>query len=281
MKTALIAVLAALAFSTCFLDLDDGEAYNARLRQDAPLQGEELIEADIEVAVGTLQIEAGSPSQSYDLDLQYNGAFEPRVQYERDGGKARLEVALEGKARSVRNLKTQLNLRLNPDVPLALQTHSGVGDSEIDLSGMSVRSLNLESGVGETRVSMLSPNRTVCEELEIRSGIGALEVTGLGNFGFKTFRFHGGIGGSELDFSGAWQHSGEVEIEVGIGGVEIRLPRSVGAEIRAPANFLSGLNLQDFTKRGNTYYSKNIDRVDKIIRFRIKTGVGGVDVGWM
>ncbi|MDA2926878.1 toast rack family protein [Acidobacteria bacterium AH-259-G07] len=285
MRKSLV-VSALMLFSSCVLWWDgwDGEEHLVTYQQSEPVQDEELIEAEVELNVGTLQIEAGEPSHVYELDLEYNErAFEPRVQYEREGRVGRFRFELSGEGKWTRRVgKTRLNLRLNPQIPLRLKGRTGVGESEIDLSGMKVERLRLESGVGETKLSMLDPNQTTCESLVIRCGVGALEVTGLGNFAFKDFQFQGGVGGSTLDFSGDWDHVGQVEIEMGVGGVEILLPRHIGAEVRFSKSFLSGLSLSGFEKKSkDTYVSDNMDRVDKVLHLRIRAGIGGVEIRWL
>lgn len=278
---AMVAALAGL--SACMLDLDElGEARYANFTRSEPAGDEEGMDAEVSLRVGTLTITPGSPDRAYEVDLQYNErAFEPRLQFTRRQGRAHFEFELEG-GKSVRRVgKTNLHVQFNPQKPLRLEARMGVGKCHIDLSGMKVESLLLESGVGEAGLTVLSPTGTVCDEARIRSGVGGTEVLGLGNLGFRTFRFQGGVGGSTLDFSGSWEHVGEVEIEVGVGGVEIRIPRDIGAEIHVSKSFLSGLEITGFRKEGNTYLSENLDRVAKVVRFRISAGIGGVEIRWI
>lgn len=245
-------------------------------------QGEESLEVRLDLKVGILEIQPGDRVETYNLSAYYNeAAFEPKVDFQREGGKARLDFEMSGEGKSARRIrKTRVNLKLNPAVPISLETRTGVGETEIDLSGMQIAELRLHSGVGETSLAMLSPNPTRCQNLEIHSGVGALDVKGLGNFGFERMLFEGGVGGSQLDFSGNWDRVGQVDLRVGVGGLEIHLPRDVGAEIHSTHSFLSDLDLSDFRKEGNVYYSNNLERVEKRIRLNITAGIGGVKVRW-
>lgn len=260
-----------------------GEVDFVRFERSEPLGEEQSLDARVEVKVGRLEVEPGPADQLYQIEVHYNQrAFTPQLDVQREGTGARLEFELTGEGSSFAGLdETRINLRLNPNLPVQLETRSGVGESNVDLSGMEVRSVLLQSGVGEHKLSMLTPNRTICDRIEIISGVGALEVVGLGNFAFKELRFRGGVGGSSLDFSGAWNEVGQVEIEVGVGGVEILLPRHLGAEIRVSKSFLTGYDLSGFTQKGDTYYSDNLERVEKVVRFRIRAGIGGVEVKWI
>jgi hypothetical protein len=284
MYRCLAVLLSGWLLCSCVVsDWDERESRRASLSKVEPSQNEELLEADISLPVGTLEIEAGTSANLYEIDLEYNErSFRPDIDFRRSGAKAELRFRLSGEGRSSRKVgKNRLTLRLNPNVALVLRTRTGVGESQIDLGGMSVRELDLENGVGETALTMLSPNRITCDEVQIRNGVGALDMTGLGNLGFQRLRFQGGVGGSNLDFSGDWKEEADVEVEVGVGGVKLRLPRSVGAEVRAGRSFLSGVDLPEFEKRGDKYYSYNLSRVSKVVRFRVQAGIGGVEWDWL
>jgi len=247
------------------------------------MAGEELLEVDVDVPVGKLEIEAGTGGNLYEFDLDYNeNAFTPEVEFQKRGNTGVLRFRLNGEGKHVRRMgKNRLNLRLNPDVPIVLRAKSGVGESQIDLGGMRIRELDIENGVGETSISMLEPNRISCDRVDIQNGVGSLKMTGLGNLASKQLKFQGGVGGSELDFSGDWREEGDIDIEVGVGGVELRMPRSVGAEVKANRTFMSGVDLPEFEKRGDTYISYNVDRVSKVLRLRIEAGIGGVELRWL
>jgi len=271
-----------LLLSSCGIE-EAVEGNLATMQKSEPLGNEELLEAEIDLPVGTLEIEAGPASNLYECELEYNErAFSPELDVHRRGNTAVLHFRLNGEGKGTRRMgKTRLTLRLNPSVPVVLRTKNGVGESRIDLENLRVRELRIENGVGETQVSMLSPNQTTCERVDISNGVGALKMTGLGNLAFRQLRFQGGVGGSELDFSGEWREEGEINIDVGVGGVELTVPRSVGAEVQASKSFLSGVNLPDFEKRGDTYISNNMERVNKVIRLRVNAGIGGVDLKWL
>ncbi len=274
----------AAAGCTAVLDgmADEGNVVTKQYSE--PAAGEEVLRADVDLKVGDLQVSPGSPDRIYELELRYNEQlFRPAVDFRRDGKEADLTIGFESEGRSSfrRMSENLIRLKVSPEAALDLNANTGVGSSTIDLSGLKLQSLNLQTGVGETKLSMLQPNRGTCERVEISAGVGEFELIGLGNLGFRTFNFRGGVGESILDFSGDWSQIGEVRVEVGVGEVSLRIPRSLGAEIRMNKGFFSDANLPEFRKEGNTYFSQNLDRVDKVIRFRVQAGIGGVSVRWM
>jgi hypothetical protein len=251
--------------------------------QSEPAGDEELLRAQVQLKVGQIEVEPGSNDNSYELELHYNElAFEPVVEFVREAKVADLSIGLEGEGKFFSGSgQNRLFLRLSPDTPLELETSNGVGECNINLTGMKLRSLVLESGIGETTLRMLEPNPISCEEVEISCGVGELELVGLGNLSFKELEFQGGVGEASLDFSGTWDTIGEVDIEVGVGGITLLLPAGIGAEIRATKTFMSDIELPDFTRKGNIYYSDNIDQAEKVIKFKVKAGIGEVTLKWI
>lgn len=273
------------ATASCAMSFDDweGTANFVDFNQSEPAGEEQLLKASVELGVGQMEIGPGSAEFAYEVELHFNeSAFRPQVEFERENGRARLKVGLEGEGPAFRKMgENRLNLRLNPQTPLELEASTGVGESTIDLSGMQVRSLSLECGVGQTNLSITQPNQTECGRVEVTSGVGEMELIGLGNLSFREFEFQGGVGGSTLDFSGNWDTLGEVEIEVGVGGIEILIPRDIGIEIRVSKSFFSEISMPGFDKQGDTYYSDNIDQVEKIVKFNVSAGIGEVEIKWI
>ncbi|HSR51550.1 MAG TPA: LiaF domain-containing protein [Acidobacteriota bacterium] len=272
-----------LLVTSCIRIGDFGKVTWADMQSSEPSQGETRIEAEIDMSVGRLMVQPGSAEFTYELDVHYNEeAYKPQVSMTREGGTAKLNVELEKTTSGGARGENEVDLRLNPEAALALTTKAGVGEARLDLSNLKVENLNLTSGVGATNLTMLTPNPIRCRSLYIEAGVGALEATGLGNLNFESMRFEGGVGGAELDFSGAWENPGRIEIEVGVGGVEIRIPREVGVRLEASESFLSGLDLDGFEKESSgRYRSRNIDSAKKVISIDLETGIGGVEINWI
>ncbi len=276
----------ALLSSSCVVAWDNWsqEPNFVQYESREPLQaGDKVFDAHIELNVGKLEVEAGETGSLYDLEVHYDSnGFEPELDFQRQGETARLDFKLRGRNRGTRRIeKTRLTLRPNPQTRLRLRAETGVTESEIDFTGLPLESLRLEAGVGGTRLAMLAPNTASCEEIRISNGVGALEATGLGNFGFRKLVFEGGVGGAELDFSGAWEREAEVRIGVGVGGVHLRFPRDLGIELETVQSIFSSIDLRDFEKRGGRYRSRNFEEAAKTVRVSIAGGIGSVEIDWM
>lgn len=95
-------------------------------------------------------------------------------------------------------------ISLNRDVPLSLRVDSGVGKTELDLTGMNLIDVDLDTGVGE--VTVILPDEGTFE-MRIDGGVGQIEVripaglpviirvdAGLGNVSLAgDFRQDGGV----------------------------------------------------------------------------------------
>lgn len=271
--------------SSCITTLDalDREASYTSYKASEPRGSEQRLTARVELNAGHLAIQAAPDAQLYEVDVYYDeNSLEPKLQLDRQGDQADVRFELSGEGKQIRDVgKTRMNLSLNPSTALSLQTRTGISESEIDLSGMTVEEVEIEAGVGEMALSMLSRNQMVCREVSIRSGVGEFKATGLGNFRVNRLHFQGGVGGALLDFSGDWEEVAEVLVEVGVGGVQIRLPRNLGVELRATKSFLSGIDVSGFRQEGEVYYSDNYEQAQSKLKLEVRAGIGGVQIGWL
>jgi hypothetical protein len=275
----------ALMFSGC--DFEHQAATEmVSTTQSRPLGTESSLDADISFGIGNLEISSDSLSVLYSLDLEYDKAnFEPHVLYEAaSGNRGHLSVKLESARHVGFRTKTQTNrlrLSFNETLPLELSVNAGVGQARLSLSRLKIKRLDMESGVGGAKISSYEPNPVECDRVRIRNGVGGMKAVGLGNLNFRELEFEGGVGGADLDFTGQWKQDAQVRIQVGVGGVSVRMPRDVGVEVDAEKSFLSGIHLDGFMKRNSRYYSESYDKAKVRVFMRVTTGVGGFRINWV
>jgi hypothetical protein len=255
------------------------------MEQSRPIGNESALQADVSLDVGALEIQADSPSKLYSLNLEYDkGSYQPDVNY--DTASSRLAVRLESShragIRAERNAN-RLQLKLTDTVPVRLTVRTGVGDARLTLSRLRMSRLDIEGGVGAARINTYDPNPITCDEVRLRCGVGSLDAVGLGNLNFKILDFEGGIGGANLDLSGAWKQDAEIRVQVGLGGINLRMPRDVGVRVSAEKHLLSGLQLDNFRREGTSddYYSENYTKSKVRVTVVVKTGIGGFRISWI
>jgi hypothetical protein len=249
---------------------------------------EKSLESTIRFDIGSLEIIGERTAVSlYSLYLEYDKtSYTPDIQYRtaRGGEEGRLSFSLQsthtiGLRRERQN--NRLRAALTDSIPVSLRVTTGVGDARLSLSGMKLERLDFESGVGGAKLSAYEPNGVPCEYVRLKNGVGAIEAVGLGHLNFRELEFEGGVGGADLDFTGEWKQNADVYIQVGMGGVNMRMPREIGVRVEAEKHFLSGLQLEDFNQRGSFYYSENYDKAAVRVSVKVATGIGGFKITWV
>jgi hypothetical protein len=282
-----IGILCILLMSAgCYFD-ERIPAEMTSLTQTQPLGKEKSLDSSIRFDIGSLEVTGeGKSAPLYSFDLTYDKAsYEPDFHYDpASGGEGRFSFNFRSLHKmGIRKERTNNLLRIafNDSVPINLDVNAGVGDARLSLSGMKLSRFNFVAGVGSAKISAYEPNPIPCETIRLKNGVGSIEAVGLGNLNFRSFDFEGGVGGADLDFTGDWKQDASISIKVGMGGVNLRMPREVGVRVEAEKNFMSGLHLEGFNQHDSYYYSENYDRSSIRISVHVATGIGGLKVTWV
>ncbi len=277
-----------MALACCACDFEPRVAAEmVSLDQSQPMGKEKSLSAEIRFDIGSLEISGGKDAKLYSMDLEYDKAtYQPEVRYQPPAasGEGLLTFRLESNHKlGLRSdhQRNRLRLDLTKSVPIRLNVNTGVGDARVLLSGIQLARLEIESGVGGSRLSSYEPNPVVCDLVRIKNGVGSLDAVGLGNLNFRELDFEGGVGGANLDFTGAWKQDADIRVQVGVGGVSLKMPRDIGVRVEAEKHFLSGLHLDGFRKTDSYYYSESYDRAKIRATVRVATGVGGFRISWI
>jgi hypothetical protein len=240
--------------------------------------GEQLLRVDVEYGAGTLSLAAGPDDLLYRSNVRYDAAsFKPLVEYQA----GRLKLGLTGSTVRGRNIRGgELDLQLSPRVPVELDLQFGAAEAALDLGGLQLRSLNLQTGASRTALSVSQPNRAVCSSARIAVGAAKFEATGLGNLNAPRLHVQGGVGEVVLDFSGAWASDMSAHVEMGLGSLTLRVPRGLGVSV-ARSGVLTSFDGQGLVKRGNSYYSENWDGATRRLSLNIDAALGSIRVVWL
>jgi hypothetical protein len=257
----------------------------AQMEQSRPLGSETSLQADVGMDVGALEIQGDTASNLYVLNLEYDKAsYQPEISYDpaTESLRFRLDSTHKGGIRTERRAN-RLQLNLTESLPIKLKVNTGVGDARLSLSRLRVNRLDVEGGVGGSKISSYEPSPVACDEIRLRSGVGSLDAVGLGNLNFRRLEFEGGVGSANLDLSGAWKQDAEIRVQVGVGSVNLRVPRDIGVKLTAEKHFLSGLQLDNFHREGSTddYYSENYTKAKIRVTVEVKTGIGAFRITWI
>ncbi|MQA89861.1 MAG: hypothetical protein GEU90_06455 [Gemmatimonas sp.] len=248
------------------------------------------LEVDIDYGAGKLTMAPAESPMLYEMEIRYDEeAFRPVAEYDEDERELRLGVDSEHDRRRVRRrVRRRLDIQegatarigLGRDVPFDMDLKFGAGEADIELGGISLQRFDLETGASETRVSFNEPNPIVAERVSIQAGAADLRVTGLGNTRARRIEFQGGVGATVLDFSGAWQGASTASVEMGIGSVVLRLPRSHGVRLNR-SSFLTSFTAPGLEQRGDGYYSANWDRTTDRLTIDVRAALGSIEIEWI
>ncbi len=242
--------------------------------------GEGALQVDLEYGAGTLKVSPGEGDLLYKAGMRYNAdSFRPVTEYS-DG---RLRIGLDGKHGGV-NIKNHesghLDLNLGRSVPLDLNLRFGAVEATLELGGLRVRTAHISTGASETKLTFSEPNAVDMDRLELEIGAADFEARGLGNARVRNLDVRGGVADVTLDFSGAWQEDMSAEIQMGLGSITLRIPRSVGVHVKKKG-FLASFDDEGFTKRGGEYFSENWSDAKQHLNLDVDSAFGSIDVVWI
>jgi len=246
--------------------------------------GEVHLVADIEYAGGTLQVGAGAPGSLYAMKLAYDAErFEPVSAW--DAGRTTVTLGLRSRKDGTMGVNTErakqdATITFSPQADLALTFTLGAAQSVVDFGGLRLASLTLQTGASQTEVRFSKPNTMRCTLAAFSAGAAELTVRGLGNSRCDRVTFEGGVGSVLLDYTGAWQGDATLDAKLAVGGLTLRIPRTVGVALTTE-QFLASFQPQGFSRQGNRYLSTNNATAKRHLDVTLTTSLGGVTVEWV
>ena len=188
----------------------------------------------LDMGVGELRLQGGA-SSLMEGHFKYNiEHWKPKVEYRVIGSRGVLKVK-QGKSRRmhVGRKRNIWDVSLNDDVPLDLFVDCGVGDSDLDLRGLTLKSLEIDMGIGELTVDLageLERDLDIVVDCGIGSttiflpeniGVRARVDHGIGSVNARGFKKRGGV--YTNDAYGETKVTIDIEVDSGIGSLDLRL----------------------------------------------------------
>jgi hypothetical protein len=277
-RASLLLAPIALALAACGADVradQDWRTYTSQ--RDAA--GETELRVKVEYGAGRLAMQPANPGTLYAANIRYDsGGFTPVADYT----EGQLRVGIEGShnMRGRGAMDGHLELQLGTGVPTDLDLAFGAGRAELELGGIPLRRLTVQTGASDSNLTFSAANPVVCESASIEAGAARFRATGLGNLNARTLKVSGGAGDVHLDFTGAWQDDMRATVDVGLGSLTLRFPRSIGVHI-ARSGALSSFNGQDMVRRGNDFYSEGWETAERRLNLTLNAAIGTVRVVWV
>jgi hypothetical protein len=262
-------------------------AIQSRHRQFSRTKEKEL-RVVLDVSFGSIIIERceGKEIAEIDYDEEETDKQKLNVSYDISDGLGTLRIKLKesthfwNKDEDHDEHHRQLDIRLSNTLPISFEIELGAGKGEINLTDLQIKEFSISTGASSVTMKCGKPNSIVAEEVSIESGVSKFTATDLGNLNFRNLKFSGGVGSYKLDFNGKLRQSAEVQIEVGLGSINIYTPKSIPAKLIYDDNWLSSFSLDDdFEKtRNGVYETDDFQDAPARLTIRMEAGLGSVRV---
>jgi hypothetical protein len=193
-----------------------------------------------------------------------------------------LKLGIEGTGRRLslrRDQSGELDVSLTRSVPMDLKLEFGAVRANLDLGGLSIRSLHLSTGASEALIEVSSPNPLRASRAKFEVGAASFTARGLGNLNAENIELAAGVGDVKLDFSGEWRNDSHVKVGMGLGSLELTFPRDIGVKI-VRSTLLTSFDSQELIRRGDAYYSENWESADRRITVEVEAAFGSITVAW-
>ena len=242
-------------------------------------RGEPNVKVNVEFGGGHMLVAAGAQDLLFSANATIRSdAFSLRDSY--NERRRELEVYLTDwdDRSNIDRDEQSLDLFLSPEVPSDVSITYGIGELDLDLSGVALSNLELATGASATHMLFSSLNPVSCGYLNVKVGAAAFEAEGLGNSRCRNISLEGRVTDVSLDFSGDWNQSEmNLTLEIGLTPVELRIPENVGVTVDM-SRFLMGFEGEDFERREGRLVSSNYGTAQRHLRVQINGVLGKVKV---
>jgi hypothetical protein len=243
-------------------------------REEIPLEGITAAQVEITLGIGELTLRAGEP------DLLFSGLFrtnipawKPEVTW-KDGVLKVAQPDIRGMPGA--GAENEWDLALAPRVPMSLKLRIGAAKGRLDLGGLALTDLSLETGASDMVVRWDAPNAVPMERFLLRAGAANVEVRGIGYARPRNVQVEGGVGNLILDFTGPWTDSARVKVTTGVGSLTLRFPRDVGVRVAMEGGLSNVMTAGDWRLSGGAYLNEAYGQAGATLEVTLTAGVGGV-----
>jgi hypothetical protein len=248
-------------------------------------RGQDFLDVRIKYGVGRFDLERGSDRLLYQINTKYDeDIFEMRNEYFESDGRGSLRIEIEGIdddydfGDDYEYKGGSLSVGLPSNTPMSVSVKLGAAEAKLDLGGLLLERLIYETGASDTHIRFSEPNPGVAEYCSFKAAAASFRVDDLGNSGCRRITLSGGVGELELDFPGEWSHDATADINVGLGGIEPRVPVGLGVRIEK-STFLMSFDAPGFEEQeGGVWISNNWENARHHLTITISGALGGITV---
>lgn len=274
-----------------------GMAWGQMKRQFTVENSEACKTVDLQLKAnsGDCYIKAGHTSEILNIfSNQDQSSYAHQFRKEVINNSCKLSLAFENNdARSIgRTISTRMfgeenspnkiwKMYLSDSKPYYLQLDYGIGNAHVDLSGLAIKQLKINTGSADVNIGYSSlENQIDMDTLSVRVDLGSLNVQNLNLSRARYTRADVGFGNMTLDFSSTPLVSNRIEGSVGAGNLTILLPSErTPVIVRINDSWLCSVKLPATLKkiRANTFanaaYSEDAENA---LVFNLDVSMGNI-----
>ena len=235
---------------------------------DVPLDGATSAEVKVNFSVGRANVIAlaHDSDNAFEAEITYVGEYEFDV-----SGTEEKKISLRQKGSFPRGFgrifgnaeELIWNIALSQQIPYALTLSGGVGETDIDLTNLTVTKLRMETGVGKVTLTM--PIQDAPIEASINGGVGKTDVIVPAGVSGK-LKIEGGVGA--VDVIVAPHAAIRVKANAGLGG--INLPKAF-KQTKGTGNFIGMSGVWETPNYTDSDQQIDITYAGGVGSFRLKT----------
>lgn len=229
---------------------------------------------------GTFGVRGTTSPLLYHMQLRYDGTrTEPRHTFDAASRKLQIGVQKSEMRFSGRNDNEagHLQLELSRSTPIDLDLDLGAVEADLDLTGLKLSRLKIESGASDGRIRFDSLNETRMSGLDISVGAASFRADRLANANTSDVRVDAGVGNVELDLGGQWTHDMNLHVEIALGIVTIHVPADVGVYLTLQKTIAS-FEHEGLIERNGAWVSRNWDSAPHKLRISAETAFGKLTI---
>jgi N-terminal domain of toast_rack, DUF2154 len=172
------------------------------------------------------------------------------------------------------NFKNQWDLVLGEN-PMDLTVMAGAYKGNMELGGLSLKSLHVTDGAAQVELKFSQPNQVEMSLLHYETGASDVSLSGLANANADSIEFRSGAGNYTLDFGGDLLRDTRMDVRSGISKVTIYVPVNSNATVVFNGGLSSVNTTGNWQKSSQTYsYSGGGANLD----INVEMGAGSVDL---
>ena len=228
---------------------------------------------------GTIELRPAALGMLYAMNIEYDAdRSEPFARF--DSAARTLDLGIHSRRVHVSPSDRKagaLHAELSDRVPMELTVELGAVEGELQLGGLRLTDLTLQGGAADVSVRFDQPNRERMRRLSVNVGAAEVKLLRAGNAGTEHVTANVGVGSLSLDLGGEWTRDIDVDVQIAVGGLVVRVPRDVGVRIDA-RTFLVEFEKSGLSTRGNSWVTPDFDAAKRHVRIRMRGAFGSFEL---